>query len=290
MLRTSILLMLVISCSACNRQNPPPPMIAAEPTSDQPTSAPSTSTPSNPVPDTPVSPTPNPSTQNPSNPNPSTPKPSPQDPSAHPQPQLPMPQDPPKKQEGIAWDFPKDEGGNLLKKLLEPRAPTLFKDADKSRYVERPIPTALAAPSIIKPSVNHPLLTKQGPPRIEPMPHSLPMPFPNSATPLDPLLPVRSPFPTAPLIDAKANDPSAPAPLPSLARPEPNRAPIYDPTPEYTANRVISVVLPLRTATSPYIRITLPEPTETLIPKTPTVPNDNTLPSFVPPPLPARPQ
>lgn len=207
--------------------------------------------------------------------------------------QLPKeaPKETPKEEKASTlFEFPKDEAGNLLKKTLEPQTPTGFKNADKSQFVERDIPYRLAAPSVATLPVPHPILRKTPKNPVEVAPRPLAMPFPDSATPSDPNLPARQPFPTAPLIDTKGNDPTAPAPVSSMARPEPSRAPIYDPTPEYTASRVISIILPLRTDTSPYIRISLPEPAETSAPKTPTLPSDDTLPSFVPPPPPARPQ
>ncbi len=252
MLRTLIFLAALTSLNGCSRNDSPTLAIAAEPPSEN--------------------------------------KSLPQDGIA----QLPRegtPKEAPKEEKpGTPFEFLKDEGGNLLKKTLEPQSPSGFKNADKSPYIQRDIPSRLAAPSVATPPVQHPVLRKPAKTPVEVAPRPLATPFPDSATPTDPNLPIRQPFPTAPAVDTKSNDPTAPVPIPSLARPEPSRAPIYDPTPEYTAGRVISIILPLRTETSPYIRIVLPEPAESSAPKTPTLPSDDTLPSFIPPPPPARPQ
>jgi hypothetical protein len=61
----------------------------------------------------------------------------------------------------------------------------------------------------------------------------------------------------------EGRDPSKPAELPLLSsKPVPDRASLADPTVEFTARSVISIVLPLRADPAGFVRINLPDPFE----------------------------
>jgi hypothetical protein len=83
-------------------------------------------------------------------------------------------------------------------------------------------------------------------------------------------------------------DVSKPADLPILSnRPVPDRAPLTDPTLEFTARSVISVSLPLRSVQVGFLRIALPDPfehAEAARPRTPVVENPNRSLGNPPPP------
>jgi hypothetical protein len=53
-----------------------------------------------------------------------------------------------------------------------------------------------------------------------------------------------------------------PVPLPILARPATDRAPLTDPTPEVSLAAVLAAAVPVRTTPAPFVRLTLPDPFE----------------------------
>jgi hypothetical protein len=103
-----------------------------------------------------------------------------------------------------------------------------------------------------------------------------------------PRLPERGELPTGPLVRRDGRDVSKPADLPILSnRPVPDRAPLTDPTLEFTARSVISVSLPLRSVQVGFLRIALPDPFEhadAARPRTPVVENPNRSLGNPPPP------
>jgi hypothetical protein len=80
---------------------------------------------------------------------------------------------------------------------------------------------------------------------------------------LVPDVPPRADFQAGPGLRVEGRDPSQPAELPILSgKPVPDRAPLADPTVEFTARSVISALLPLRVDPAGFVRINLPDPFE----------------------------
>jgi len=103
-----------------------------------------------------------------------------------------------------------------------------------------------------------------------------------------PRLPERSELPTGSLVKQEGRDVSKPTELPILSnRPVPDRAPLTDPTLEFTARSVISPNLPLRSVQVGFLRIPLPDPFENsdaARPRTPVVEDPNRSLGNPPPP------
>ena len=190
--------------------------------------------------------------------------------------------------DGGSFPFPDDAGGKALSKILAPAAPRALADADRSKLKERRLPAYLDAPTPSLPD------SASSPPRLllppskEARPTSLPDRVPSNIGGLHPQLPARAEVPTGPLTKSEGRDVSLPADLPILsARPVPDRAPLADPTVEFTAQSVISPSLPLRTEPTGFIRIILPDPFEhadAAKPRTPVVENPNRSLGNPPPP------
>jgi hypothetical protein len=103
-----------------------------------------------------------------------------------------------------------------------------------------------------------------------------------------PRFPEQAELPTGSLVRQEGRDISKPAELPVLSnRPVPDRAPLTDPTLEFTARSVISLSLPLRSVQVGFLRIALPDPFEhadAARPRTPVVENPNRSLGSPPPP------
>jgi len=119
-------------------------------------------------------------------------------------------------------------------------------------------------------------------------PSALPERVPTSLANSLPDLPPRDELPTGPLVRQEGRDITMPAELPILsARPVGDRAPLTDPTLEFTARSVISPTLPLRTTPAGFIRISVPDPFEhadAAKPRTPVVDDPNRSLGSPPPP------
>jgi hypothetical protein len=165
--------------------------------------------------------------------------------------------------DGGSFPFPDDAGGKALAKALTPGAPPPMPAAAPTAPKERKLPPFLDAPA-------PPLPDAAGsPPRLglPPIKEARPVPLADRV-PLDlggvvPDLPARPEIATGPLTRTEGRDVSKPAELPILSpKPVADRAPLADPTAEFTAASVISPSLPLRTDPAGFVRINLPDPFE----------------------------
>ena len=165
--------------------------------------------------------------------------------------------------DGATFAFPDDAGGKALAKTLPPTVPPPMSSATPAAPRERKLPGYLDAPTPPLPDA------ASAPPRLAltPTPDPRPVPLPDRV-PLDlggviPDLPARPEIHTGLLTRTEGRDPSQPAELPPLSpKPVPDRAPLADPTAEFTAASVISPKLPLRTEVTGFVRINLPDPFE----------------------------
>jgi hypothetical protein len=90
----------------------------------------------------------------------------------------------------------------------------------------------------------------------------LPEEYPLGGYRADPPAPRRQELPAAGLLRLPAPDLNEPVPLPILARPVPDRAPLTDPTPEISRAAVLAAPVPVRTTPAPFVRLALPDPFE----------------------------
>jgi hypothetical protein len=190
--------------------------------------------------------------------------------------------------DGGMFPFPDDAGGKALAKSLAPATPKPMPVGSPAARKERQLPPFLESPSPTGPDTTGrlPRLPNAAAKDVRPSP--LPDRVPPDLGGLGPKLAPRSDFPTGPLARQESRDVSRPADLPILSsRPVPDRAPLADPTIEFTARSVISQTLPLRTLPTGFIRMNIPDPyehAEAAKPRTPVVENPNrSLPSLPPP-------
>jgi len=165
--------------------------------------------------------------------------------------------------DGGSFRFPDDAGGQALAGMLPPAAPPPMPAAVPTAPRGRKLPAFLDSPTPPLPDA------AAAPPRLAlpPVKAGRPVPLPErvpadlgAVTPDLPAGPVTA---TGPLIRSPARDPLEPAELPVLSpKPVADRAPLTDPTAEFTAASVVSPGLPLRTAPAGFVRINLPDPFE----------------------------
>ena len=165
--------------------------------------------------------------------------------------------------DGSAFAFPDDTGGKALAKTLPPSIPPTMPSASPAVPRERKLPGLIDAPTPPLPDA------ASSPPRLAlaPTRESRPVPLPDRV-PLDlggvlPDLPPRPEVSTGSLTRTEGRDVTQPAEIPALSpKPVADRAPLNDPTGEFTAASVISPKLPLRTDPTGFVRINLPDPFE----------------------------
>lgn len=190
--------------------------------------------------------------------------------------------------DGGTFPFPDDAGGKALSKSLAPAIPRAVAEADKAKQKERRLPAFLNGPMPTLPDSASTPPRLPLPPIKDARPTSLPDRVPASIGGANPELPARTELPTGPLTKDERRDPNLPADLPILSsRPVPDRAPLADPTVDFTAQSVISPNLPLRTEPTGFIRINLPDPFEhadAAKPRTSVVENPNRSLGNPPPP------
>lgn len=181
--------------------------------------------------------------------------------------------------DGATFAFPDDAGGEALAKTLTPRVPNPMPASARPARKERVLPQYLDAPSPTLADASDAMprlpLPSAKPARPTPLPDRVPV----ELGALIPQLPPRAELQTGPLTRQESRDISKPAELPQLSqRPVADRAPLTDPTLEFTAQSVISTMLPLRIDPTGFIRINLPDPFENADaakPRTPVVDDPN---------------
>lgn len=164
---------------------------------------------------------------------------------------------------GTAFAFPDDAGGKLLRGLLTPKAPVVAPDRVKVEPKPRVMPAYLEGGYIAVPDAANNPATLNLPAGRAITPMSLPEKIAPDFAPAVPQLPDIAKPEVGALHKQEPRDPAKPADLPLLSRtPVPDRASLADPTTEFTAQSVVSVMLPLRTALAPFVKLTIPEPYE----------------------------
>ena len=171
---------------------------------------------------------------------------------------------PPKEESSPAAEgfrFPDDAGGALLAKVLPP-SQAGGPAADRARGPRR---------STTRQQLDAPVLPL--PPTVPVLPR-LPA---SKRRPLRPRLTLeeslddvaaRAPLPQAPVLPAgervrvPSPDVNQPVPLPVLARPASDRAPVEDVTGEASAAAALAAPVPQRTTPAPFLKLTVPDPYE----------------------------
>jgi hypothetical protein len=165
--------------------------------------------------------------------------------------------------DGGTFPFPDDAEGKALAKTLAPAPLPPIPPAGPVMPRERKLPAFLDAPAPAPPGTASIAPRLSLPAGKEVLPAPLPERVPRDLGGSLPQLPARDELPTGPLIRQPGPDISKPADLPILSsRPVTDRAPLTDPTLEFTARSVISLNLPLRSTPLGFLRIALPDPFE----------------------------
>ncbi len=163
---------------------------------------------------------------------------------------------------GAAFNFPADEGGKILGRILPPGPPAPLGPLPAKAQSERILPGSLAAPDATRlPASLSPRLYPQ-PPRQALRPSPLPdrIPIDLASRELD--RPGTIVLPVGGLTKIDALDVKSPVALPILARPTADRASLEDPTAEFTARSIINDNLPLRVTLAMFVKVNLPDPFE----------------------------
>jgi len=190
--------------------------------------------------------------------------------------------------DGGTFPFPDDSGGRALAKTLTPASPPPMPGAAVVAPRERKLPASFARQALPPPDLFTipPRLVVTAPKELRPV--TLPDRIPPDLGGFHPQLPPRAELPTGPLVRQESRDVSKPMDLPFLSsRPAADRAPLSDPTVEFTARSVVSSSLPLRTLPVGFLRIPLPDPFEhadAARPRTPVVEDPNRALGSPPPP------
>jgi hypothetical protein len=187
-----------------------------------------------------------------------------------------------------AFRFPDDSGGKALAQVLAPPAPPRLPMEAPARPRERRVPDLLDVSRPQSPDPGGPQPRLSLPASNGTRPTALPDRVPADLGGVFPSLPERTELATGPLTRRDGPDISKPPDLPILSpKPVADRAPLTDPTFEFTARSVISPSLPLRTDPAGFVRINLPDPFEhaaTAKPRTPVVEDPNRVLGTVLPP------
>ncbi len=158
------------------------------------------------------------------------------------------------------FSLPQDKGGKLVGDLLRPAEKSLVEEQTKKRLAG---PTFVEQPEILLPPY------KGMPPKLAVKDSGKPV-RPRSAqeeTPLSrffgaPQPPYVVKLETAALVKWPMPDPDQALPLPILAQPRPDRAPLSDPTAEASTDAALSGAIPVRQNPAPFLRVNLPNPFE----------------------------
>jgi hypothetical protein len=173
------------------------------------------------------------------------------------------------------FHFPDDAGGLLLAKVLPPtevKGPLNAPNAGPRRLTP---PAGFDAP----PSTPPP--SQALPPRLsaertrKPLAPHLTLDETLGLRRGDPEPPQPRSFITGDRIHLPSVDANQPIPLPILAHPMADRAPLDDPTLEASADAALAAPMPQRTKVVPYFRVTLPDPYDNRRPLSLPVPTDD---------------
>ena len=157
-----------------------------------------------------------------------------------------------------------DRGSKLAANLLTPTDPVAAQEARRAgRPLRLPATSALEHPSLQLPTLSGDLPHPPATPRTTSLrPGPLPEGLPLARYRDDPPAPRREELPSFGLIRLPSPDVNTPMPLPILALPATDRAPLGDPTPEVSLAAVLAQPVPVRTTQAPFVRLNLPDPFE----------------------------
>lgn len=160
--------------------------------------------------------------------------------------------------------YAEDAGGKMLAELLRPSDPPPLQPTGPvasprqfapPRSLERP---ELPLPSSQASLPRLPLVLNPAPLR----PRSLPEATPFSTHRNDPEPPRHERLLAGGRVRLPSPDVNQPIPLPTLAQPVTDRAPLDDPTGESSTRAALAAVPPLRSEPAPFVRMPLPDPFE----------------------------
>jgi len=196
----------------------------------------------------------------------------------------PQPEPPP---EPPSFRFPDDAGGALLAKVLPP-SQAGGPSADRARGPRRPTTRQeLDAPALPLPPTA-PVL-----PRLPASKRQSPRPRLTLEESLDEVA-AHAPLPQAPALPAgervraPSPDVNQPGPLPTLARPALDRAPVEDVTGDASTAAALAAPVPQRTRPAPFLKLTVPDPYEYRRPLGLPVPPEPTTPEAGSPQVPKK--
>jgi hypothetical protein len=177
--------------------------------------------------------------------------------------------------------FPDDSGGRLLANLLPPRDRSLVPPGIASQRQPQAAPSSLEDPSLPLPAHQAslprlPLDRRPSTARPGPLADEAPL----AGSPGVPTVPQVQQLPAGERVRLPAADVNQPAPLPLLAQPRPDRAPLDDPTHAASAAAAVAAPPPARTDPVPFAPLNLPNPFERReAVKLPDVPAEDAAPS-----------
>ena len=159
---------------------------------------------------------------------------------------------------------PADKGTKLVGEFLKPSEAAFAQETRQGRGpLSLPAMSSLERPQLPLPPFTGDLPRASLKPgstslRLGPLSEGLPLARYRD----DPPAPRREELPAHGLIRLPSPDLNAPVPLPVLASPAVDRAPLGDPTPEVSLAAVLAQPVPVRTTPAPFVRLNLPDPFE----------------------------
>ncbi|MBY0526281.1 MAG: hypothetical protein K2R98_23005 [Gemmataceae bacterium] len=164
---------------------------------------------------------------------------------------------------GDRFTFPADKGGQALSELLRP--PLKLSDDAQAQPGPRPlvVPPAVANPEPTLSNSPSGVPSAKLSPKAPPLrPRVLPEEAPLTAYRSDPPPVQRQEFTPGALVRVPSRDVNEPIPLPILANPGIDRAPLDDPTAEESLKVALAATMPVRSNPAPFVRLNLPDPFE----------------------------
>jgi hypothetical protein len=178
--------------------------------------------------------------------------------------------------------FPEDAGGALLAKVLPPKEPEAPR-TDRAEPAHRPAASRSIEPPTLPLPLNHATMPRlPAPVKAAPLRPRLILDEALSGLPDSPILPQLPSLPDGGRVRVPSVDVNQPIPLPILARPVADRAPLDDPTTDASAEAALAAPIPSRTTKAPFLKLTLPDPYDHRRGETPTLAESSEFPVGTP--------